>query len=241
MVTPLKTELRNAVGTRLARKLRAEGKIPANLQHTSDAPHVNLAIDQDEFMSARRKHEHVFELLIGGKKEPALINQLHWDTFGDFIQHIEFRRVDLTKKARVEVSLEYVGHPKGVLNHLVTRIAVMTLPTTIPDMIECSVADLEIGTTLYAKGLVMPKGCELAADPELIIARISAIKIEVEVAPAADATLAAASSVAAPVKADAGAAAAPGAAGGAGAAGGKGEAGKKDAGAPKKDAPPPKK
>ncbi|MEO6708980.1 MAG: 50S ribosomal protein L25 [Planctomycetota bacterium] len=232
MVTKLKTELRNAVGTRLARKLRAEGRIPANLQHTPDAPHINLSIDNDEFMAARRKHEHVFELMVDGHKEPALVNQLHWDTFGEFIQHIEFRRVDLTKKARVEVPLEYVGHPKGVLNHLVTRIAIMTLPTAIPDLIECSVADLEIGTTIYAKSLVMPKGCELAADPELIVARISAVKIEVEAAPAADATAPAASSVAAPVKADAAGAAA-------GAAGAKPEAGKKDAAAPK-PAPPKK-
>jgi hypothetical protein len=26
-------------------------------------------------------------------------------------------------------------------------------------LIECSVADLEIGTTVYAKNLVMPAGC----------------------------------------------------------------------------------
>src|SRR5687768_4955473 len=160
MPTKIQTETRNSVGTRTARKLRSEGRIPANLQHTPDAPHVNISIDQDEFMAARRKHEHVFELVVDGRKEPALVNQLHWDTFGEFIQHIEFRRVDLTKKARVEVPLEYVGHPKGVLNHLVTRIAIMTLPTTIPDLVECSVADMEIGTTIYAKMLVMPKGCE---------------------------------------------------------------------------------
>ena len=234
MTTELKTEPRLSVGTRQARKLRAEGMIPASLQHTPEAPHVNLAIDSDAFMTARRKHEHVFELLIAGKKEPALINQLHWDTFGEYIQHVEFRRVDLTKKARVEVPLEFVGHPKGVLNHLVTSIAIMTLPTSIPDLIECSVADLEIGTTIHARQLPMPKGCELAGDPELLLARISAVKIEVEAAPTAEATAAAAAStVAAPVKADAGA---PG-----GAAGAKPDAAKGAAAAPKKDAAPPKK
>jgi large subunit ribosomal protein L25 len=214
MVTTLKTELRNAVGTRLARKLRAEGKIPASLQFTPEAPHVNLAIDMDEFMGARRRHEHVFELLVDGKKEPALVNELHWDTFGEYIQHIEFRRVDLTKKTRVEISLEFVGHSKGVLNHLETHIDVMTLPSSIPDLIECSVADLEIGTTVYAKNLVMPAGCELASEPNLPVARISALKVEVEAAPAAETPVAAAGAVAAPVKADAAA---------------KPEAGKKDA------------
>lgn len=219
MVTTIKTEPRPAVGTRTARKLRAEGRIPASLQHTSEAPHVNLSIDNDEFMAARRKHEHVFELVIEGKKEPALVNLLHWDTFGEYIQHIEFRRVDLNKKTRVEVPLEFVGHPKGVLNHLVTRIAIMTLPSTIPDLIECSVAELEIGTTVLAKSLTMPKGCELASEPDLAIARISAVKVEVEAAPAAETPIAAAGAVAAPVKAD----------GAAGAAAAKPDAGKKDA------------
>lgn len=225
MTTKLKTEIRESVGTRSARKLRAEGRIPASLQTTSDAGHINLSIDSAEFMTARRSHEHVFELLLSGKAEAALVNELHWDTFGEYIQHIEFRRVDLTKKTRVEIPLEFVGHPKGVLNHLVTRIAVMTLPTTIPDLIECSVADLEIGATVLAKQLHMPAGCELAAEPDLLLARISAIKVEVEAAPAADAPIAGASTVAAPVKADAAAGAAAGA--------------KPDAA--KKDAPPAKK
>jgi large subunit ribosomal protein L25 len=228
MTTRLETEIRHTVGTRSARNLRAAGRIPASLQHTPDAPHVNLSIDQDAFMTARRKHEHVFELVVDGKKEPALVNQLHWDTFGDFIQHVEFRRVDLTKKARVEVPLEFVGHPKGVLNHLVTSIAVSTLPTSIPDVIECSVADLEIGTSVLAKQLAMPAGCELASDPDLVLARISAIKVEVvEAAPTPEVGAIAGSTVAAPVKADA---AAP-AAGGAPA---KPEAGKKEAAPPKK-------
>lgn len=230
MTTKLDTQIRNTVGTRSARKLRAEGRIPASLQHTPEAPHVNLSVDHDEFMTARRKHEHVFELVVEGKKQPALVNQLHWDTFGEYIQHIEFRRVDLTKKARVEVPLEFVGHPKGVLNHLVTRIAIITLPTSIPDLIECSVADLEIGSTVLAKSLKLPAGCELGSEPDLLLARISAIKVEViETAPAA-AEGGAAATVAAPTKAE-GAAPAAGAAGAA--AGAKPDAAKKEA-APKK-------
>ncbi len=53
MTTELKTETRASVGTRSARKLRAEGKIPASLQHTPEAPHVNLALDTEAFMTAR--------------------------------------------------------------------------------------------------------------------------------------------------------------------------------------------
>lgn len=205
MVTKLKTLARERVGTRSARKLRAEGRIPVALQQDGEKPALNLSIDADEFLRARRKHEHVFELEIGGKKEPALVNSLAWDVFAEDILHVEFRRVDLTKKTRVDVPIEFTGHPKGVLNHIETRISVLTLPSAIPNVLEISVADMEVGRTVLASELKLPEGVELASPPETPIARISMIKIEVEAAPAAPTEAEAAAAAAATVAATPGA------------------------------------
>jgi large subunit ribosomal protein L25 len=228
MTTPLSTEPRHAVGTRASRKLRATGRIPVALQKDGEKPALNLSIDAEEFLRARRKHEHVFELVIDKAREPVLVNALEWDVFAEDIVHVEFRRVDLTKKTRVEVPIEFTGHPKGVLNHLLTRIAVMTLPTTIPDLIEFSVADMEVGRTVLASELKMPEGVELATAPDVAIARISMIKIEVEAAPAA------------PTEAEAAAAAATAAATPAGETPAGGAPAKGAEGAPKKGEPAPK-
>jgi large subunit ribosomal protein L25 len=231
MVTVLKTEPRTAVGTRSARKLRVEGKIPAALGRDGDQPQLNLIIDADEFLVTRRKHEHVYELDVGGKRQPALVRELHWDPMGEHILHVEFRRVDLTKKTQVEVELEFTGHPKGVLNHLVTRIPVMALPHEIPDFIEVSVADLEIGTTIVASQLKLPQGVDLAAPGDLLLARISQIKIEVVAPPTPTPEEAAAAAAAAALAAPT----AEGAVPAKGAPPAKGEAGKK--GAPPEAAP----
>jgi len=160
------------VGTRPSRKLRAAGRIPGNLQAEDDAPNLDLSIDEEAFMTARRQHEHVYELEIGSAREAALVREVVWDVFGERILHVEFRRVDLTQKTEVEVALTFTGHPKGVLNQLSSQITISALPQDIPDGIEVSVADMEVGHMILGKDLAMPEGVSLAEDPELKIAVI---------------------------------------------------------------------
>jgi large subunit ribosomal protein L25 len=181
----LQSEPRKKLGSRTAAALRSMGRIPASLELTKEAPHVDFSIDADEFMTARRRHQHVFELDFAGKKEAAIVRHLDWDTFGDSIIHVEFRRVDLKKKTEVEVDLHFVGHPKGVLNQLMAHVKVMALPTEIPDELEVSVADLEPGTSVTAAQIKLPANVDLVTNPAATVARISEIKVEVAAAPAA--------------------------------------------------------
>jgi large subunit ribosomal protein L25 len=211
----LAAEPRTVLGTRAARKLRAAGKIPASLQAEGSDLHVDLAIDAAEFLTSRRKHQHVYELVLGERRETAIVRELVWDVFGEHVVHIEFRRVDLTKKTEVEVELVFTGHPKGVLNHLVTHVTVRALPTDIPDELEVSVADLEPGTTVTADKIKVPAAVELVTPSATPVARISQIKIEIlEPTPAAAVEGAAAPGTAAAAAggAPAAAGAAPGAA-----------------------------
>ncbi len=213
-ISVLKAEPREKLGTRAARVLRAEGRIPGTIGADADKPHVDLAIDEAEFMAARRQHSHVYSLEIGGAAETALVRHLDWDVFGDRVNHIEFRRVDLKKKTEVEVELAFVGHPKGVLNHLMTHVLIRALPTDIPDSIECTVADLEIGAIVTVGSLKMPANVELLTKPDLHVARISELKVDLGPAPEAAApTAEAGTAAAAPAAGAAGATPAAGAAG----------------------------
>ncbi len=181
----IKATRRSTTGTRDSRKLRASGIVPATLQAEGKAPHVDLALDEVQFMASRRKHEHLYELMFDGKVETALIRQLNWDVFGERILNIEFRRVDRTKKTKVEVELEFVGHPKGgVLNHLVTHLTVETTPENIPDSLEVAIQDLPVGAVVLAKDVKLPANVSLSTPPETPVARIVAVKI-IEAAPVA--------------------------------------------------------
>lgn len=142
---------------------------------------VSLSIDEEEFLTARRHHEHVYQLTWGSADQTALVNELQWDTFGERILHVEFLAVDLNVKAEVEVPLEFLGHPKGgMLNHLITKISLMAKPEQIPDLIEVKIEGLEEGHTIHAKDLILPDGIDLAGDPERIVANITAATAEEE-------------------------------------------------------------
>lgn len=180
MTAKLKTAIRPKVGTRSARVLRLQGRIPASLQGEGK-PHVDLSIDEHEFLGARRHHEHVFQLEFeGGGSDSVMVKELQWHPLGDSITHVEFRRVDLTRETEAEVMLEFVGHPKGgVLNHLVSNITVAAIPSKIPDAIEVNVDAMELGKPLFARDLKLPEGVRLVTAPNVSVAVVVIVKEEV--------------------------------------------------------------
>jgi len=189
MSTTLDAAVREKVGTRGARALRAAGKIPASLQATSDKPHLDLAIDEVEFLTSRRHHQHLYELSISGQVETALVNELAWDVFGERILHVEFRRVDRHKKTDVPVPIEFFGNPKfGLLVHVMTELLVCTTPDNIPDTVVVKVGELEPGALVTAGMVELPAGIELAAgiDADAEVARVAAPRVEAEPTPSAE-------------------------------------------------------
>jgi len=167
MSATLTAILREKLGTRSAKILRLQGRLPACLQGEGK-DNIHLALDEGEFLAARRAHEHLFSIVVEtGKPEAALVRELDWDAFGERIVHVEFKRVVLDRETEAEVELEFVGHPKeGVLQHLVAHITIRALPLDIPDHIEVNVDGLEEGKPITAKDLVLPKGVRLAIPPE---------------------------------------------------------------------------
>ncbi len=179
MTATLHGILRDKLGSRWARRLRMQGRVPASIGGEGGGLHLSLS--QEEFIAARRHHEHVFSIEIeGGATETTMVRELQWDPFGEQVRHVEFRRVDLTRETEAEVELEFVGHPKGgVLNHLVTQVKVRAVPTKIPDSIEVPVGELELGHPLLAKDLRLPEGVKLVTGGDTAIAVVVTIKEEV--------------------------------------------------------------
>jgi large subunit ribosomal protein L25 len=205
MTANLQTIPRPRLGSRGARVLRLQGRIPISVQgEGKDALH--LSIEEHQFLAARRHHEHVFMLeFADGGSDSAMVRELQWDPLGESIVHVEFRRVDLARETEAEVPLEFLGHPKGgVLNHLVTNVEVAAIPSKIPDLIEVKVDLMEIGHPLFARDLVLPEGVRLVTPGQTPIAVVVVVKEEAAapVAPpaeeAAPAAAAAAPAAAAP-------------------------------------------
>jgi large subunit ribosomal protein L25 len=214
----LKAGKREVLGTRPARRLRAEGRIPASLGADDKHPHADIHIEEHNFLATRRRHTHLYEIEVEGMSglQMAVVRQLQWDTFGERIVHIDFKRVQRDVKTVSDVELEFVGHPKGgILNHLVTHIEVSCVPLLIPDMIEVPVGHLELGGSVYLRDLTAPDGVEILGQKDrkiavvVMAAKPEAIAAEAEGAEAAGAP---AAGGAAPATPAAGAPAAGGAA-----------------------------
>ena len=179
MSANLTAEKRERLGSRFARRLRAAGRIPASIQG-GEGEHVDCSIASHEFWTARRAHEHLFDLDGLGASETAVVRELQWDAFGDRIIHVEFMRVVRGVAMESEAALEFTGHPKaGVLNQLVTHVTVSSLPSMIPDKIEVRVDGLEEGDHITAADLVLPEGVELMTPLETQVATITTARADV--------------------------------------------------------------
>ena len=169
---------RTKVGSRDARKLRREGRIPASLQAEGEHPHVNLHLGAVEFLTSRRGHVHLYDLDIDGDAQSAVVRELQWDALGDHIIHVEFKRVQRGVETDSEVELAFYGQvEEGVLIHNVTHITIRCLPSLIPDSIEVKVEGMVTGTHIKAGELEMPEGVSLVTAPDLEVAVVGALRV----------------------------------------------------------------
>ena len=180
MAITLNAELREKVGSRAARKMRANGGIPCSLQDPKAAV-IAFGINEDEFLSARRAHEHLFDIKIGKEEHAAVVRELQWDYLTDRIIHVEFQAVVRGVEVESEVSLTFIGQPAGgVLNALVDHVTVASIPSMIPNTIEVKVGELTEGQHLDASDLVMPEGCTLVTSGDTTVAGVSGADAAIE-------------------------------------------------------------
>jgi large subunit ribosomal protein L25 len=161
----LTTSPRAGTGSRDARRLRASGSVPVNVYGHGEA-NQNLSIPAHDLLAALAGQAHVFTLQIGGTSQPCLVKEVHYDTFGQDVLHVDFARVSLTEEVEVEVELELVGPAKGVTDggQLVTHhtaLWVRCLASAIPDRLSVDITGLAIGQALHAADIPLPEGVRL--------------------------------------------------------------------------------
>lgn len=157
-------------GRNPSRQLRKSGKVPVVLYgHKKEA--LSLQVDGFELSRAMAKHVRFVELDVGGTVETALIKDVHHDVYGNEIHHVDFMRVDLDERIVVEVPVELRGMPKGaaeggVLEHFMNEVKIRCATRDIPEMIEIDVSGLMLHQSILVKDLPLPKGAELAENPD---------------------------------------------------------------------------
>lgn len=174
MAINLKGEVRQQVGSRAARKLRAQGRIICNLQAEGKAP-IAFSLDGPEFLAARRQHEHLFDITLGKESHAAVVRELQWDYLTDDMIHCDFQEVVRGVEIENEVALTFIGTPAGVLNVLSDHVTIMSTPSMIPHSIEIKVGEMVDGDHVEAGQITMPEGCTLVTPADHQVAVVSGV------------------------------------------------------------------
>lgn len=189
MSDTLEVTLRKDTGTRAARRLRQEGRVPAVLYGHGEKC-VDLTTTR-EAVEAMVRHGSRFVELTGAVKTAAVVRELQWDTFGVEPIHVDFLRVSKSDRVKVKVPIDLKGEcpgqrAGGVLNLVLHELELECTADAIPDHIHAQVGHLEVGHVIKVHDLQLPAGAKALADAdETVVTCILPTKKGEEAAPAA--------------------------------------------------------
>ena len=199
---------RSVQGTGASRRLRNSGKTPGIVYGSKEQAAV-IELDHNALFHALRKeafHSSILDLEIGGKTQQVLLRDYQMHPFKPLVLHIDFQRVSATEKVHMRVQLHFtnaeisaaVKLQGAAISHIITELEISCLPADLPGFIEVDLSKIEVGHSIHAKDIALPKGVALVLhleqeNPVLANARIPSVKAaEVEdAAPAAAAPAAA--------------------------------------------------
>lgn len=170
--TELKASIRTESGKGPARRLRAEGLVPAVL-YGSGAESTMLYVNAAELIKIIRdeKGEAGFIKLViddAGKKAEkiSVLKELQTNTMTKRIIHADFYELRMDKKLTMDVPIHIVGDSIGVekggeLKTFKRDLKVSALPGQMPRHIEVDVTELMIENTIHVRDLKLAEGVEI--------------------------------------------------------------------------------
>lgn len=175
------------IGSKGSRKqMRAAGKIPAVVYGRGTEP-LNISLDTKSLKRALNTaagSNVLLDLEIEGEngdiKEAVMVKELQRDPLQkDFFLHADLIRISLTDKIEVQVPLNFIGEAKGAKEGGVFQVqrrevGISCMPGDIPQYIDVSIEDLEIGDVVTVADLQLPQEIEILEDPSEGLASVLA-------------------------------------------------------------------
>ncbi len=177
----LKGDMRNDVA-------RSEGLVPS-VCYGPEKENVVVVVKHNEFLKAYRQagENAVIDLTIDGKTENVLVQDMQLHPLTGFVEHVDFKFVDMNKLVVAPIPLEFVGKSPavidmgGILNKTMTEVEVEALPANLPHHIEVDISKLDdFNAVLHVSDLSVPENVEIVTEMELTIATVTAPRAEEE-------------------------------------------------------------
>ncbi len=185
----LNVTLREEAGKGVARKLRAEGLVPAVVYGKGIEP-CTITVEPRALEKAVSSSAgwNTLITLKGAEQvegKVVVLKDLKLHATRRTMVCADFHAIDLKKKGSFMVPVVPVGKSLGeiagaslqVIRH---ELEVICLPTAVPQSIEIDVTALEIGDVVHVSEVVAPEGAELSYDVNFTVITVVGHKPEVE-------------------------------------------------------------
>ena len=187
----VKSEKREGLGSNAARRLRAQGFVPAVLYGESLETTALVLKKKDivQILRLESGENTIFQVAVDGGTTDVMIKELQIDPASDELLHVDLIRISMDKPIRVTIPIVHRGDPVGVKTEggfvdFVTReVEVECLPRDIPESIGIDISELHINQSYKVQAMAVPAGVKIITDPNTVLVLISMPHKEEEVFP----------------------------------------------------------
>ncbi|MDH5479480.1 MAG: 50S ribosomal protein L25/general stress protein Ctc [Nitrosomonas sp.] len=171
MKIEISAEQRTLQGKGASRRLRGSGIVPGIIYGGENEAQSIQLVHNDLYhqLALEAFHASILTINVAGKKEPVLLRDVQWHPFKRQVLHVDFQRVDKSKKIHMKVPLHFINADVspgvktsgGIVSHVLTEVDISCLPKDLPEFISVDLVDLTAGHTLHLSDLVLPKNVEI--------------------------------------------------------------------------------
>jgi large subunit ribosomal protein L25 len=172
---------RENTGRGVARRLRAEGKIPASLYGQGKARSITVsAVDFRDLNREIGGGAALVELKDDkGEAALCLVQEVQHHAIKGTVDHIDFQEVERGHSFTTKIPTHLIGEADcagikdgGVLDHKSLEVDIRCRPSKLPECVEVDVTNLQVGDAIHISDLPALDEVEYLGEPIQVIVSI---------------------------------------------------------------------
>jgi large subunit ribosomal protein L25 len=189
MQAKLKAERRDGAGKGPARRLRADGRVPAVVYGHGEDP-LHVSVDAKELWHVLHTDAGLnvmIDVKVDSETFLAMPRQIQRDLLRDRFIHVDLLRIRRDEKITVEVPIHLVGDSHGVkeggvVEHHLWTLQIECLPHEVPNALEADITPLGINESLKVSDVRVPGNVTvLTPEDEVVVSVVPPQVLVVEV------------------------------------------------------------
>ncbi len=138
---------------------------------------VGIAVPATDLRPILISGHQVVDLKLDGNTQKSIFKEVQYDTFGQYVLHFDLQRVSADEKVETEVRVVITGvapgaDAGGVLQQDLDTMEISCSAVSIPDRIEVSVSEMQVGDEIRVSDLTPPPGVTFLTDEHEMVAQV---------------------------------------------------------------------